>query len=828
MATLSGASEIEELGEGLRMDKKFGSKWISNLGRVHCVEDDINQLFKAIHFQTSLRGEGPRKNPSKRLVRASPCRSSGIGISESINLKQALRGLCISQASEMAAIKRRLLKQPGLSGVPVAGGTSCLQSTVIAEVDESGLPFDEGKKSFLEICTPGKTMPDLFKEIPRSDGLVVVTKAKEKMVRLPPPDGIVPFPSKVRSDMINIKVEQKEMTEIEQSLRVMCTIRNDLEGNDIAPPIVDIASKCTQQDMRWNDNKTNKSSSCSPRLLNPLVRNRLFVKRKTKMDFTLASEASNDTRADSNSNLDSNSCKLMCVDGIITSKGGASQERKKPPSAFNGKNPRTDANSSVAESCVCQAVCKKSSAAPTSSIHKACEKSRSGEKGENSQSSKSSLGDYSSGTSSSGESSVNGSTRCGSRPHMSRDLRWEALRLVQKEHGSLSFRHFNLLKKLGFGDIGTVYLAELVNRNCLFALKVMDNEFLAHRKKFPRAQTEREILQMLDHPFLPTLYAHFIMDRFSCLVMEYCPGGDLHVVRQKQPNGSFSEQAARFYVTEVLLALEYLHMLGVVYRDLKPENILVREDGHIMLSDFDLSLRCVANPTLMRSSSSILEPVSSPSDLSCMEPFCLQSSCHAPCFSPRLHLPTSVSKTRKLKADQGAQVTPLPQLVVEPTDARSNSFVGTHEYLAPEIIKGEGHGSAVDWWTFGILLYELLYGKTPFKGSSNDETLANVVSEPLKFPTIPVVSFHARDLIRGLLIKDPENRLGSKKGAVEIKRHRFFEGLNWALIRSAVPPERPSIPDVEPGIASNTTLGENENPKPLEYGGSELIQIDLF
>jgi serine/threonine protein kinase len=107
-------------------------------------------------------------------------------------------------------------------------------------------------------------------------------------------------------------------------------------------------------------------------------------------------------------------------------------------------------------------------------------------------------------------------------------------------------KHFKLIKKLGCGDIGSVYLAELTGTNCLFALKVMDNDYLATRKKMSRALTERKILQMLDHPFLPTLYAHFVSDKLSCLVMEYCPGGDLHVLRQKQSGRSFSEPAARY------------------------------------------------------------------------------------------------------------------------------------------------------------------------------------------------------------------------------------------------------------------------------------------
>lgn len=281
----------------------------------------------------------------------------------------------------------------------------------------------------------------------------------------------------------------------------------------------------------------------------------------------------------------------------------------------------------------------------------------------------------------------------------------------------------------------------------------------------------------------------------------------------------------RFYVAEVLLALEYLHMLGVVYRDLKPENILVREDGHIMLTDFDLSLRCSVNPTLLKSSSLGVEAprISGPcAGSNCIDPFCSGPSCQVSCFSPRI-LPAT-ARARKLKAEAAAFHRSLPQLVVEPTEARSNSFVGTHEYLAPEIIKGEGHGSAVDWWTLGVFLYELLYGKTPFKGAGNEETLANVVMQNLRFPDSPLVSLQARDLIRGLLVKEPENRLGTETGAAEIKRHPFFDGMNWALIRCAIPPEIPDLCDI-----GFTKLAYQEKNKIfLEYSSKENLEFELF
>uniref|UniRef100_A0ACD5Z476 Uncharacterized protein n=1 Tax=Avena sativa TaxID=4498 RepID=A0ACD5Z476_AVESA len=355
-------------------------------------------------------------------------------------------------------------------------------------------------------------------------------------------------------------------------------------------------------------------------------------------------------------------------------------------------------------------------------------------------------------------------------------------------------------------------------------MKVMDKGSLVSRNKLARAQTEREILGLLDHPFLPTLYSHFETDKFFCLLMEFCSGGNLHSLRQKQPSKHFTEHAARFYASEVLLALEYLHMLGVVYRDLKPENVLVREEGHIMLSDFDLSLRCSVSPALVRSPSG---RVGGTAGLvhGCKLPRILSSS------------KTKAKAKKKAGKDQDNQQQELVtgegrkkqawtslEFTAEPTGARSMSFVGTHEYLAPEIIRGEGHGSAVDWWTFGVFLYELLHGTTPFKGSGNRATLFNVVGQPLRFPDAPGVSAAARDLIRGLLAKEPQKRLAYRRGAAEVKQHPFFEGVNWALVRSAAPPYVPTSPWTPAPCGSQTKTAAPRRkaarlgapPRPLE------------
>lgn len=230
----------------------------------------------------------------------------------------------------------------------------------------------------------------------------------------------------------------------------------------------------------------------------------------------------------------------------------------------------------------------------------------------------------------------------------------------------------------------------------------------------------------------------------------------------------------RFYAAEVLVALEYLHMLGIIYRDLKPENVLVRSDGHIMLTDFDLSLCSDAIPAV-ESPDFPPDPLSSPrvaQSYRSLTPFS--------CISARLF------RSRKIQS-----LTTNRMFVAEPVTARSCSFVGTHDYVAPEVASGRSHGNAVDWWAFGIFIYEMIYGRTPFAGANNEATLRNIAKCTLTFPggaPSSTTEMHARDLISGLLNKDPDKRIGSRRGAADVKTHPFFKGLNFALIRSVTPP----------------------------------------
>ena len=122
--------------------------------------------------------------------------------------------------------------------------------------------------------------------------------------------------------------------------------------------------------------------------------------------------------------------------------------------------------------------------------------------------------------------------------------------------------------------------------------------------------------------------------------------------------------------------------------------------------------------------------------------------------------------------------------------------MGTHEYLAPELVSGSGHGNGVDWWAFGVFLYELVYGRTPFKGHTKEVTLKNILSKQVTYPQLDGEAHAAqlRDLVGRLLERDPRRRMGAARGAAEIKRHPFFAGVDWALIRCVAPPV---VPDKE-------------------------------
>jgi serine/threonine protein kinase len=143
-------------------------------------------------------------------------------------------------------------------------------------------------------------------------------------------------------------------------------------------------------------------------------------------------------------------------------------------------------------------------------------------------------------------------------------------------------------------------------------------------------------------------------------------------------------------------------------------------------------------------------------------------------------------------AAAAAAASSSPGVVLAEPATRANSFVGTEEYLAPEVIRGSGHGPPVDWWALGILIYELVFGFTPFRASKRDATFDAILTRPLAFPPRPPSSPELQDLVASLLERDEADRLGTAGGAEAVKAHPWFADVDWALLRNAAPPVVPS------------------------------------
>lgn len=245
-------------------------------------------------------------------------------------------------------------------------------------------------------------------------------------------------------------------------------------------------------------------------------------------------------------------------------------------------------------------------------------------------------------------------------------------------------------------------------------------------------------MAQINNPFIVPLKFSFQSPEKLYLVLAFVNGGELfhHLQREQR----FDVNRARFYTAELLCALECLHGFNVVYRDLKPENILLDYSGHIALCDFGLCKMDMKD-------------------------------------EDRTNSKLRCSNTRKNK---------LLMCVA--------AFCGTPEYLAPELLLGQGYDKSVDWWTLGVLLYEMLTGLPPYYDENTNEMYRKILSEPLHFPGPEIVPLPAKDLLIQLLDRRPEHRLGAK-GPSEIKAHPFFNAIDWRklLQRRYDPSFKPNV-----------------------------------
>ena len=297
----------------------------------------------------------------------------------------------------------------------------------------------------------------------------------------------------------------------------------------------------------------------------------------------------------------------------------------------------------------------------------------------------------------------------------------ERFDLGDTERATATIEDFDLLKVIGKGSFGKVYLARYRQSGKHYAVKVLQKSAILKRNEVKHIMAERNVLMKnVTHPFLVGLHYSFQSGTKLYFVLDYVNGGELffHLQRERV----FDEIRSRFYAAEITSALCYLHSLNIIYRDLKPENILLDAQGHVVLTDFGL---CKEN--------------------------------------------------------------------VKPNET-TTTFCGTPEYLAPEVLRKQEYGQAVDWWCLGIVLFELMYGLPPFYSRDIHEMYDNILHKPLKLK--PTISVAGRNFLEGLLQKDKYRRLGAGlEGSKAVKRHEFFRLIQWELLeqKKLEPPFNPNV-----------------------------------
>ncbi|CAH1393247.1 unnamed protein product [Nezara viridula] len=285
---------------------------------------------------------------------------------------------------------------------------------------------------------------------------------------------------------------------------------------------------------------------------------------------------------------------------------------------------------------------------------------------------------------------------------------------------------FDVVKLVSNGAYGAVYLVRHKETRQRFAMKKIIKNNLMLRNQIEQVFAERDIMSFTDNPFVVSMYCSFETKKHLCLVMEYVEGGDCAALLKN--SGPLPPDMARFYFAETVLAVEYLHSYGIVHRDLKPDNLLITALGHIKLTDFGLS-----KMGLMSLATNLYE----------------------------------VYIDRDTRQFSDKQVS------------------GTPEYIAPEVILGQGYGKPIDWWSMGVILYEFLVGCVPFFGETPEELFAHTVNDDIEWPDDDdwPVQEEAKDIISSLLQQNPRDRLGTG-GPHEVKEHPYFLGVDWnSLLR---------------------------------------------
>ncbi|XP_069684092.1 citron rho-interacting kinase isoform X2 [Periplaneta americana] len=307
---------------------------------------------------------------------------------------------------------------------------------------------------------------------------------------------------------------------------------------------------------------------------------------------------------------------------------------------------------------------------------------------------------------------------------------------------------FEVKKVIGRGHFGEVQVVREKQTGDVYAMKTLRKSDTLSQQAAAFYEEERDIMAHASSPWITTLQYAFQDMHNLYLVMEFHPGGDLLALLDRF-DGLLEEDTARFYLAELVLAIRSLHMMGYVHRDIKPDNILIDRCGHLKLADFGSAAKLTA---------------------------------------------------------AGVVTSQMP--------------VGTPEYIAPEVLESmeaslgnnkrkiqSAYGVECDYWSLGIVAYEMVMGITPFSGNQLTATYYNIMNHKssLQFSEEYDASQSFRDLVKGLL-DDATSRLGHE----QLMKHTFFSSIDWNTLREAVPPFVPIVNGVDD--TSNFVEFEHEPP----------------
>ena len=196
---------------------------------------------------------------------------------------------------------------------------------------------------------------------------------------------------------------------------------------------------------------------------------------------------------------------------------------------------------------------------------------------------------------------------------------------------SLSVDDFDLLKVIGKGSFGKVMQVRKRDNGKIYAMKVLKKEQLIARKQVAHTKTERKVLEEIHSPFIVALRYAFQTENKLYMILDYFTGGELFF--HLKAEGRFSEERARFYAAEIVLALDILHQHTIAYRDLKPENVLLDTEGHVRLTDFGLSKEGITKTNLTHTFCGTPEYARSTSTASITHSLSCTSCAHTSCSS---------------------------------------------------------------------------------------------------------------------------------------------------------------------------------------------------